>query len=261
MKRIRGGRGLGDSLYLRPIVEKLIADGHQVTALTDYPDVFAGTGALTEPFTRERINVLAHYVGGKQRLGTTQWDDICASAQVVVPLRTAWTVRNEVLIERLRDLAGGRPLVLVHGGRVPMGRTDGFGQELLPQAEAFYQVLGGLGDCFLVQIGQADQLYALGCDLALNGATSVTDLLDLGRSCDGVVGQCSFAVPLAEVFDRPLLAVWAAKGMQASSHPYVRQITPKKVLSKPSSMFVIDNWRPEQIGEVVHAFRDALRAH
>ncbi len=139
-----------------------------------------------------------------------------------------------------------------------MARTDGFGKELLPRADAFNAALGVLVDCFLVQIGQAEQIYPLCCDVALNGNTSVADLLDLGAACDGVVAQCSFAVPLAEVFDKPALFVWAAHGMQYNMHPYVKQITPQKVLSKPTSRFVVDDWLPDKIEEEVRAFRAVL---
>ena len=257
--RVRGGSGLGDSIYQRPIVEYLIARGEQVTVCSDWPEVFDGTGATVEPFGRERIDVLAHYTAGKANPHTNQWQDVCASAKISeIALRFDWPVRNRTLIDRLRILADNKPLILVHGGRTPMARTDGFGKELLPRKEAFAAVLGALYDCFLVQIGQAAQVYPLACDLSLNGSTSVSDLLDLGAACDGVVGQCSFAIPLAEVFDKPALFVWAAWGMEATRHQYVRQITPSKILSKASSGYVVDDWSAEDIVQATRAFRSLL---
>lgn len=254
--RVRGGRGLGDSLYVRVVAEHLVKKGQKVTVCADYPGLFEGAGVTVEPFGRNGIDVLAHYTFRKPNPGSTQWEDVCASARIEpIPLRIEWTVKNRGLVDGLRALAGEKPLIIVHGGRRPMGRTDGFGMELLPEKAAFDAVLKALGDCFLVQVGQAEQVYPLGCDVSLNGSTSVTDLLDLAKSCDAVVAQCSFAVPLAEVFDKPAMFVWAAKGLTAGS-PYVRQITPVKVLSKPSSHYVMDNW--PQIGEVVQAFRASL---
>jgi hypothetical protein len=70
-----------------------------------------------------------------------------------------------------------------------------------------------------------------------------------------VVGQCSFAIPLAEVFDKPALFVWAARGMQHNMHYYIKAITPQKVLSKETSRFVIDDWPVEKIQEVARTFR------
>lgn len=259
MKRLRGGRGLGDGLYQRPIVEHLIGRGDALTVLTDYPDIFAGTGAATLPFSKDRVDVLAHYSARKGRVGTTQWQDVCDTAQVGrLPFQTQWTVRNRSLVDGLRKFADGKPLILVHGGRVPMGRTDGFGKELLPNADAFDAVLEALRDCFLVQIGQADQIYSLAVDISLNGGTTVADLMDLGSACDGAIGQCSWIVPLAEIFDKPLLAVWAACGMSPGVHPYVQQITPRKILCKPTSRHVVDDWPASRIGEEARAFRVAI---
>lgn len=256
--RIRGGRGLGDSIYLRPLVEHFIAAGKPVTALTDYPDVFLGTGAETEPFGRNNITVLGHYVNGKADPTTTQWQDVCKSAGVSVPLRFDWNVRNHALVDDVKARAGGDPIIIVHGGRVPMARTDKFGAELLPMREAFATVLDVFPDCFMVSIGKAEKLYPLHVDLDLNGSTSVTDLFDLTSICAGIIAQCSFAVPLAEAFDKPLLAVWAAHGMQSNMHPYVKSITPQKVLGKATSNFVVDDWPVAKIQEAARAFRQLL---
>lgn len=260
MIRIRGGSGLGDAMYVRAVAEYLVSQGHKVEACSNYVDVFAGANVLVTPFRRQRIDRLAHYSTRKGSVGTNQWQDVCDTAGIPrMPLHMDWTVRNAGLVQEVREAAGGKPIVLVHGGRSPMARTDGFGKELLPKVEAFCEVLGELADCFLVQIGRADQIYDLPCDLNLNGATSITDLFDLALSCEAVVGQCSFVIPLAEVFDKPLLIVWAARGMKADMHPYIKQITPQKVLSKSTSMHVVDDWNAERMREAVHAFRDAFR--
>ena len=135
-----------------------------------------------------------------------------------------------------------------------MGRTDGFGAELLPERAAFDLVLDHLADYFLVRIGKGAERYPIACDVDLNGNTSVSDLLDLGSVCRGVVAQCSFCVPLAEVFDKPLLAIWAARGMEPARHRYIKQITPQKILSKGTSLHVVDSWALEKIREAVRGF-------
>jgi len=249
---------LGDAIYVRPIVEHFIRAGENVVVCSGFPSVFDGTGATVLPFDRFNIQVLAHYTAGKRNQATNQWQDICKSAGVDVPLRFEWKVRNQALIGDLRARAAGRPIVLVHGGRTPMARSDGFGMELLPDRAAFDAVLGALAECFLVQVGRAAQLYPLKVEMDLNGGTSVLDLLDLGSICDGAVGQCSFIIPLAESFDKPLLVVWAAAGLSSARHYYISSITPAKVLSKPSSRYVIDDWPIQKIQEAVRAFRDVL---
>lgn len=251
--RVRGGRGLGDALYCRPIAERLMRDGKRVAVLSDYADVFIGSGVVVQPFSRDG-NVIAHYVNGKANPDTTQWQDVCRSAGVTTPLRFAWTVRNPDLIADLKRKAEGRPLILVHGGREPMARNDGFGLELVPERKAFDAALDGLRDCYTVQVGKAAQIYPLSADVDLNGSTSVSDLLDLAHECDGIVAQCSFAIPLAEVFDKPLLAVWAFRHAKSSTQ-FIRQTTPQKVLSGARDSFVMDHWPDAMIKEEARAFR------
>ena len=259
MIRIRGGSGLGDSIYLRPVVDHFIRCGESVTVNSNHPEVFIGSCAKVMPFSRD-AGVIAHYAGDRGKARTTQFEDLCLRAGVgKIPYRMDWTVRNPGFVDVLRAQAAGRPLVLAHGGREPFGRSDGLGLPLIPEQRVFDNVLAQLSDCFTVGIGKAPQIYPVKVDSELNGNTSVSDLLDLGKSCDAVVAQVSFCVPLAEIFDKPFLGVWAAKGLTVGgSTPgrvVIRQITPQKVLSKPSSRHVIDNWTREQITEAVRAFR------
>lgn len=255
MKRLRGGSGLGDSLYVRPICDELIRRGEQITVLSNYPDVFIGTGAEVKPFCRDNVQVVAHYVNGKSKAGTTQWQDICESAKVQAEMRFTWSIRNLRLVDRLRSLAAGRPIILAHGGRAPMGRSDGFANDLLPERAAFERCLAELRDCFVVGIGSKDGVkYGIPVELDMTGSTSVSDLLDMAYSCDAVIAQCSFAIPLAECFDKPMLAVWSHR-VHVSNQAYIKTITPQKVLSKSTSTFVMDDWTKEQIIEAVNAFR------
>jgi hypothetical protein len=262
LKRIRGGSGLGDSIYLRPIVDHFIKAGERVQVCSNHPDVFIGSGAEVEPFGRTNINVLAHYVGGKPNPNTNQWQDICASAGVgEIPLRFDWEVRNKTLIDTIVSDSGRQPIILVHGGRTPMGRSDGFGLELLPDRRAFDAVLSMLHGCYTARIGKGEQLYPLPVTMDLTDGTSVSDLLDIASICDGIVAQCSFAIPLAEIFNKPLLTIWAAGGMSEYRHPYIRSITPSKVLSKPSSKYVIDDWAIERLMDATYLWKiEAARA-
>jgi hypothetical protein len=252
--RARSGSGLGDSLYLRPVVDHLIRRGERVTALSDYPDVFLGSGATVEPFRRHHFDLVAHYVGGKTRPNTTIWQDVCIEARLSdVEFAFAWKVRNRERVDEIRTRAAGRPMIIVHGGREPMGRTDGFGREMLPERRGFVAALEALDGCFTVRVGKGAEIYSLPVDLDLSNQTGVADMLDLARKCDGVVAQCSFALPLAECFDKPFLGIWAARGL-ASSNPFIRTVTPQKMLSKPAtSRHIADDWPEADIAAAVRA--------
>lgn len=255
MLRIRGNSGIGDAIYTRAVVEHFIRKGERVTVCSNHPDVFLGLDCTVEPFRRDKVDKAAVYTTRKKFTDTNQWQDVCITAGVPreTPLTITWARRNHALVDNLRRRAEGRALVLVHGGRTPMGRKDGFGKELLPKQCAFEAVLGCVRDCFIVRVGHGPE-YPLPVNADLNGQTSVADLLDLGQACDAVVGQCSLAIPLAEGFDKPAMFVWAAAGLKAA-HAYIRQITPEKILSKTSSAFVMDNWTNEQIRAEVDALR------
>jgi hypothetical protein len=253
--RIRGGSGLGDAIYQRPIAEYFLATGAEVEVCCAWPEVFTGTNVHVSPFRRDNIDVLAHYVLGKHRPDTNQWQDVCASARVNVPLAFEWTVQNTALVKHWIAAAEGRPLILVHGGRTPMARTDGFGAELLPERAAFVKTLQALKGCYLLRVGKGDNLYDLPVDHDLTGQTSVTDLFDLASVAAGVVAQVSWAVPMAEAFDKPLLCVWSQSGLSPCRDRYISSITPQKVLSKQSSRFVMDDWPADKITGVVNEFR------
>lgn len=257
MIKIRAGRGLGDSLYLRAIVEHLVADGASVTVLSDWSAVFIGSGARVEPFARDVPGtVVAHYTSTIARQETTQYVDMLRMARLPadIPLRFPWNIQNRLLVDSLTARAAGRPIILVHAGVKAMQRTDGFSNDMLPRREAIETLLGAMDDCYRVGIGKAERLYELPLDEDLHGKTTVSDLLDLGAACDGIVAQCSFCVPLAEVFDKPLLAVWAANGLR-SSNDYIRCVRPEKVLSKPSSGYVMDDWPSNAMTAAARAFR------
>lgn len=256
-KRIRGGSGLGDSLYLRPICEHLAHDGYRIVVMSNFADVFIDSGCVVEPFRRDRVDMVAHYVGGKRNPATTIWDDICAHAGVTVPLQFHWQRRNKRLIRQLEQDAAGRPIVLVHGGREPMGRRDKFGIELLPFEDKFNAAIAALDDCFKVRVGRGDTLYQVTCDVDLTNRTSVADVLDIAWASAGVVSMCGFPIPLAEAFDKPALFIWSSRGL-ASAQQFIKTVTPGKMLSKPISRYVIDDQPVEQLQEAARDFRSVL---
>jgi len=265
--RVRGGSGLGDSIYLRPVVDHLERAGKAVTVMSHYPDVFIGTRAEVIPVNKSRpVDCIAHYTTERFRQTSTQWQDILRTGKLPadLALRFTWNPRNVALLERVKRDAGGDPIVLVHGGRAPFGRSDGYGKFLMPRQEGFkevLEVLSGWGKddrCFTVRIGQGEQ-YRLPVNLDLTDHTSVSDLLDLATICDGVITQCGFPVPLAECFGKPVLGVWSARGL-AAGDKVIRSITPAKVLCGGYERFIIDEWPIAQIHEVARSWRaDALR--
>ena len=253
-KRIRGGSGLGDSLYVRAVADHFVRAGEEVIVRSNFPDVFTGAGVKVEPFSRDGCNVVAHYSARKAATETNQWQDVCISAGVPgLALSFRWAVRNVSVARDIQAAAKGKPIVMINGGRWPMGRSDGYAREMLPKREAFASALAALGGCFTVEIGSGEELYPLVADLDMTNCTSVSDLIDIAAISSGMVGQCSFLIPLAEALDKPLLCVWASAGFRSETL-FIRQCTPEKLLSKSSSRWVMDDWDDDRIKEAARAF-------
>ncbi len=264
MKSIRGGMGLGDALYLQSLVGHLleIHPRESFEVCTKWLEVFAPLGDRVRlaPFRRERIDLLAHYSRRKGQ-PTRQWQDICieAGAPRDLELRLTWRRTDEDLVGRVREQAGGRPIVLVQLPRAPMGRTDAFGHEILPDCRMIQRQIDALeGRVFLVLVGSGAPLFRFrGIDLDLTERTTVSQLLDLGQACDGMLGYCSFFVPLAEGFAKPALFAWSARGLRAPV-VFIRTIRPEKILERASSQWFVDEHPLEEADNARRRFTLSL---
>jgi len=263
LKTIRAGRGLGDSIYLASIVTHFGLHGGRLCVLSDHPDVFRHTpGArAVEPFDRNGVDIVSHYVMGKRNTKTTQFQDMVAAAGITeeVPLRLMWRKGTPSLIDGLR--ADGRPVVCVQMPRAPMGRTDGFGAELMPDFEVMQSVVDAVGKhASIVQIGGGAPLfYFRGLTMNLANGTTVEQLIDIAQAADGFIGYPSFVIPLAESFRKPLFAIWAKAGLRSNTD-FIRLITPEKVVHHKEDAFVItDKNNQQEISERVDAFLHRLQ--
>lgn len=253
---IRGGSGLGDAIYLQAIARHLTRQGHRLEVCCDHRDVFLplADAVTLSPFRRAPIDRLAHYAALRHRSGTTQFEDGCIQAGIreKVELRIDWKPRNLSLVEHLRGAS--KPVIVLQQARAPFGRSDGFGLEFAPDWRVIQKVIDRIGSrCFFVQIGKGTAFHRYsGIDLDLTDRTSVADLLDIGFAADGFLGQCSFIIPLAESFVKPALLVWSRKGLQ-SPKLVIRQMTPQKILHRPSSRYVIDDFPDNEINRAADA--------
>lgn len=245
MKTARCGRGFGDSLYLQSVVRHLVKrDGLRMRVKSDWPDVFMPLGDRVQvvPFGRTGVNILAHYSIRKGVVGTTQFQDCCIAAGIKEPvdLRLDWTVVKQGLVDSVRQ--PGKPVLVVQLPRTPMGRTDGFGASLLPDCRAIQRLIDRAKDEHtVVQIGAGEPLFRFqGIDIDLANKTTVAETIDVASAADRFLGYCSFLVPLAESFAKPALFVWSRRGLK-DGMPFIRQITPQKVLHRSTSTYVMDD--------------------
>lgn len=259
LKAIRGGKGLGDALYVQAVARH-ITQRERLRVATSWPDVFRPLGDKVEiiPFTRTGIDYLAHY-SLRKGFVSDQFTDCCVQAGVREPihLRLDWTIGDRALIERLRSY--GKPIVLVQLPRAPMGRTDGFGQELLPDCRAIQRAIDTMrGRVLLVQVGSGAPQYRFkGIDIDLAQETTVSQLIDLAAACDGVLGYVSFLLPLAESLEKRAMMVWSRRGLKSAT-TYVRQITPAKVVHRKDLVTWSMDAAEDRVETVATAFLESL---
>jgi hypothetical protein len=252
VKSIRCGKGLGDALYLQSVVRHLVEKGQKLNVACNWNDVFIPLKDKVKviPFTRENIDILAHY-SLRKPFDTKQFDDCCIQAGIKekADLRLDWEIQDKEFVNKLK---GDKPILLVLIYRLPMDRLDGFAKELLPNINVIQSAINRFKDTHRIVLcgsGKAINNYQ-GVDIDLTNKTSVSQLFDLAYISDLMLGYCSFFVPLAESLNKKALFVWSAKGLKSDTL-YIKRITPEKILYKETSKFVIDNWSQEKINEVI----------
>ncbi len=261
---IRGGNGLGDAIYILSVARHILSQGTKIEICTKWPEVFSqleGDIKLSK-FRRDNINHLAHYTTRKGIAGTSQFTDVCINAGFREPIEFefGWKPVNKELYDRIRS--NPRPVIAVAMPRNPMGRTDGFGKEILPTRAGYQAVMDALkGRAYTVMIGAGPAIYGLkGVDLDLTNKTTVKDMFDVTCAVDGFLGFCSNFVPLAESQSKPALFVWARKNLTAPQ-VFVRRITPEKILHRETSTWVFDDAKADEIEVGVRALLKAMAAH
>ena len=242
---LRQPAGFGDSIYSIATVIILKKEFPKITIRTRHPTMFEWIPGVTgERWRKGGEDIAVHYAGRKQCHETNQWQDLlfALNIDITTPFRIEWPVQNKALVERVRQEAGERRVCVVSSPHTIFGRRDGYGMELTPKWDVYQKLISSFSrQVFFVQCGciqEYDKFLDLGMDLT--GKVSDTDTMDLGATCDLVLGQHGWAIPLAEAFDKPLFVIYSSRGLR-SSDPYIRQCTAQKTFSKPTSKYAVDD--------------------
>jgi hypothetical protein len=248
---IRGGSGLGDSIYVQGVARYFCqTTSKPIIVRSKWRDVFLPLKdrVVVHDFSRLNVTRIAHYSNRRQDPRTNQWEDCCIQAGLAepFPLKLDWIPTTGWGAE-LATRANGKPIVVVQLPRRPMDRVDGWGAELLPDCSTIQDLLDMIqGKAYVVQVGAGAPLYQFkGLDLDLAGHTTVAEVIDIVQAAALCLGYVSFMVPLAEALGKPLMCVWSERGLN-SKLDLVRALKPLKIFSAASSRFVVDGWHREQ---------------
>lgn len=258
MRSIRSGKGLGDNFYLQSIVRHLVARGEALEVCTHWPDVFQPLKDMVKlaPWRRDRIDLIAHYIERKGHGDTDQFVDCCIRCGIHarIELSIDWRPLNTVLVNRVRSFR--KPTIVVQMPREPMGRTDGYGLDLLPDCRAIQRIIDTIGKrATFVQVGAGVPLHRFsGIDVDFANQTSVSDMIDIAWAADAALGYCSFIVPMIESLRKPALLVWSRKGLRSHTD-FIRRITPNKIVHRPDTTHVVmDDCDDDELHRVTDAF-------
>ena len=253
MRRIRGGSGFGDNLYVQAVCRyynNVLKE--PLSVATPYYDLFKEL-ELIEPtgFTKAGAQIIAHYTQRKKNTSTSQFKDCClqAGAPIDTELKLDWQYQNGTQSEIIRQKAKGRPILVVQMPRMPMARQDPFGIELLPTESALknaVEILAEKTGSYTVLIGKGSALYDINTHYSAVNKTTIPELLDVAHVADRFIGQVSSIIPMAESFGKPVLSVFSRRGFN-SANWFISSILPNKVNHYDSSISIVDDDPPEKI--------------
>lgn len=265
---VRSGSGIGDNIYLHSIVRHLAIQNPEkiYSVRTKYPDLFRCLpgNVKTEEFSKVACAVVAHYSNRKNIKQTDQYQDMLINAglSIDLPMTTDWRIQNQSFIDHIVNEANGRPIILTQPIRLPMGRDDQFGLEIMPNASKYDHGLKMLKrelNAYVIMIGtsHARNIIPSSVDLDLLNKTRIHTIMDLGKIAFMTYGQCSQMIPLGEIYNNPVMVGWG-HNVTRSKDVYVRTILPEKILHGEKSSYFYDDWSDEKIE---NKMKDFVREH
>jgi hypothetical protein len=249
MIKLNAPKGLGDAIYMRAIALHLLDRKKDVKVLTWWPDVFFDLPIkITSANDYTNDDDLHHAMACLHcRVPAIRALDrfklTCFQAQILEPveLRLGWKVRNQKLVDEIKQCADGRQIMLYQPRKMS---KDGDQELTRPERAQFNTFVNRQRKGFFrVKTGHPHYVQDdtdLGCELDLFGKTSVTDIFDIAAVSDMIFGEASCFLPnLAESLDKPFTCMYARRGLAAVSRKRVWGIRPEFMIHKKHLATVI----------------------
>ena len=213
---IKGASGLGDAIYLYPIVEYYSKKYDKIHVMSDYPELFETIPnatcfrhlKLNYIPVRERNNVRkvpitirATYGPGKHKKGTSQFEDyyVFAGIKTKIELRIPWNIRNTELTNIVKNIAKERKICIASTPYEPFGRDDEWGAVLRIKPEIIQAIVCKYRkEILFISTGNKFCLHRTSCEYDLVDQTTVSDLMDIVSVSDICLSQIGNMLPMAE---------------------------------------------------------------
>lgn len=242
--KLNASRGLGDAIYLRAAALHMLDRGEQVAVYTQWPTVFSDLPVDVRPLTEREgetdLRHVANSLNGHDPQGRSNFAACCANAGIAEPveLRAKWTVRNHALLERIQQLAAGRPIFVYQ----PRKRAQNAEQKLIrPETAPYNAFIGQHSEYFRVRLGQTPFVEfdrSAACEIDLLDKTSISDAFDIGTIGNFFFGESCFIPMLGEANSRRYAVMFTRRALNSEGR--MRFMTPERLFHK------------RQLGEAVY---------
>jgi hypothetical protein len=260
MPSYRGAGGLGDAVYLYPVLKHVLTHGGAAEVLTVYADIYTPLrklGLVISDRYAKNPDINCRYGDRYHSKTTTTYQDTLtlAGLDLSIPLELEYE-REEP--PRLKGV-NGRKVCLVRSPAYPMkGREDT--RILIPDLKKTQYIIDAYRDeVFFVQVGNRNGyegiLQGLGQDLS--GALTIRQLLTLVDMSDMVLTLPSFLLPFSEALSKKCFVLFSGMAMR-TPRKFYHLITPSKIINKKNIVHhAIDT---EPADKIVHKFGRLLGA-
>lgn len=250
--RIRSASGLGDAVYAYPVCKYYKEKGENVILETQFPEIFEPLGIAT---TTERLldyELNCSYVPFKGDRNTNQFQDTLRAAKIdaEIPFKIE-------LKKRHPDFRFVEPIWAAMGKAIPevkvgtkkicivadlyMASGIRHRETLIPNQlvyEAIIELLKAKG--YLTVLTGQGQTVIQNTDVNIKNETDITNLLAFVNSADLVLTQVGALLPIAEALGKKCISILSAN-YRKSGDAFLNQITPRKVVSAPTSVCFQDD--------------------
>lgn len=233
---LRGASGLGDAVYMYPVLKYYLEHGQHIELLTRYNEIYAPLQKykliLSDRYSKQP-EVECRYSPRYPDPSTTTYEDTLffAGIRENIPLAIEF---EKKAIKKLESLKGHK-ICVVRTPALPMkGREDA--KILIPKAEFTQAIITNMSKAgyAIVSVGSRNDFSGkplANVDLDLTDQLDIRQLLTMVSLADCVVTQPSFLLPFAETLNKPCFLLFSGLAMR-TPRKFYHQIVPKKIINK-----------------------------